>query len=117
MRLRDPKGSALILVLIAVGVLGALIAAGYAIISHASNETKVELELKGQTEGVAESGITEALSWFRRSLKQPVDVFDPEIYEAELRPKNVPTQLCAVPLSPVQPSRNRSGTWLSTSVR
>ena len=78
------------LVLVAVVVLGGLMAAGYAILENAQKQTKVELELKGQTIAVAESGITETLSWFRRSARQPVQVFEPAVYEAEVVPKTIP---------------------------
>ncbi|HVO31258.1 MAG TPA: hypothetical protein VMV18_10990, partial [bacterium] len=87
------RGSALVLVLIAVVVLGGLMAAGYAIISNAQKDTKIELELKGQAQAVAESGITEALSWFRRSPRQPVESFDPTLYEATPAPKQLPKGL------------------------
>lgn len=68
-----------------------LTAAGYAILTNAASASKIELELEGQTISVAESGITEALSWFRRSAKQPVQVFEPVIYEGTPRPQNPPT--------------------------
>ena len=61
------RGSALLLVLVVIALLGTLIAVGYGILSNASNASKIELELEGQTLAIAESGITEALSWFRRS--------------------------------------------------
>lgn len=76
--------------LVVVVLLGLLAAAGYAILSNAANASKIELELEGQTISVAESGLTEALSWFRRSNKQPVVTFDPVIYEALPRPKDPP---------------------------
>lgn len=91
----------MVLVLIALALLGALVAAGYAILHRAESDTKVELELRGQTMAVAESGITEALSWFRRSARQPVTVFDPAIYEAELVPKKIPRGIVReFPVSP-----------------
>ena len=87
---RQGRGSALLLVLVIVALLGALAAAGYAILANAASASKIELELEGQTTAIAESGLTEALSWFRRSPRQPVQVFDPVIHEAEPRPKKPP---------------------------
>lgn len=84
------RGSAMLLVLIAVVVLGGLMAVGFGIVQSSQQATKIELELRGQTLAVAESGITEALSWFRRSPRQPVDEFTARIYEAEPRPKTIP---------------------------
>jgi hypothetical protein len=84
------RGSALLLVLIVLALLGVLTVAGYAILTNAASASKVELELEGQTISVAESGITEALSWFRRSAKQPVQIFEPVVYEATPRPKDPP---------------------------
>ncbi len=89
-RLHSQRGSALVLVLVAVVILGGLMAAGYAIVQNAAKQTKTELELKGQTIAVAESGITEALSWFRRSPRQPVEIFDAQVYEATPLPKTIP---------------------------
>lgn len=87
---RRRDGSALLLVLVIVVLLGLLAAAGYSILSNAASASKIELELEGQTIAVAESGLTEALSWFRRSPRQPVQSFDPVIYEAVPRPKDPP---------------------------
>lgn len=84
------RGSALLLVLIVIALLGTLVAVGYGILSNASNASKIELELEGQTLAIAESGITEALSYFRRSPKQPVQKFEPEVWEATPRPEKVP---------------------------
>lgn len=84
------RGSALLLVLIVLALLGVLAAAGYAILANAANASKIELELEGQTSAVAESGLTEALSWFRRSSKQPVQVFEPVVNESTPRPKTPP---------------------------
>lgn len=88
--MRTTRGSALLLVLVVVALLGAIAAAGYAILSNAASASKIELELEGQTTAIAESGITETLSWFRRSSRQPVQAFDAAIYEAEPRPKKPP---------------------------
>ena len=84
------RGSALLLVLVVLALLGLLAAAGFAIVSNATNASKIELELEGQTISVAESGLTEALSWFRRSSKQPVQTFEPLVYEAAVKPKTIP---------------------------
>src|SRR5688500_9672284 len=89
MRVRE-AGSALILVLLAVVILGGLMAAGYGIVVNSVQATKVELELKGQTLAVAESGITEALSWFRRNPRQPVQEFSARQWDVEPKPKTVP---------------------------
>lgn len=79
------------MVLIVLALLGVLTAAGYSILSNAASASKIELELEGQTVSVAESGLAEALSWFRRSSKQPVTVFEPVVHEAVPRPKDPPT--------------------------
>src|SRR5579864_6947158 len=90
-RLPGPRrGSALLLVLLAAVVLAGLMLAGFQIIENAQRTTKVELELKGQTLAVAESGLTETLSWFRRSPRQPVQAFDARLYEATPAPKHTP---------------------------
>lgn len=73
-----------------LALLGSLIAAGYGILNNASNASKIELELEGQTLAIAESGITEALSYFRRSPKQPVVKFEPQVWESTVRPDEVP---------------------------
>ncbi len=65
-------------------------AAGYGIVTNSVQATKIELELRGQTLAVAESGITEALSWFRRNPRQPVQEFVPFQYDAEPKPKKIP---------------------------
>lgn len=80
----------MILVLVAVALLIGLMAVGFAIVSESQTSTKIELELRGQTLAVAESGITEALSWYRRSPKQPVQAFDAHEYEAAVKPKTIP---------------------------
>lgn len=87
---RSQEGSALIMVLLAVVVLGGLMAAGYGIVQGSVAATKIELELRGQTLAVAESGITEALSWYRRAPRQPVESFDVRQWDAEPRPKVIP---------------------------
>lgn len=88
--MRRSAGSALILVLVAVVILGGLMAAGFGIVTNSVTATKIELELRGQTLAVAESGITEALSWFRRSSRQPVQEFSARQYDAVPVPKTIP---------------------------
>ena len=87
---RGRRGTALLLVLISVVILAGLMAAGFLIVDRAHKATKIELELKGQAEAVAESGITETLSWFRRSAKQPVQAFDAAEWNVSPMPKVSP---------------------------
>lgn len=76
------RGNALILVLVAVVVLGFLAAGAFAIIRETHDAARVDLQLRSQTLNVAESGITEALSWFRQQRQQPVRTFDAAVYAA-----------------------------------
>ena len=87
MRSRSERGNVLLVVMLVVVLLGLLAAAAFSMIRQASEMSRVDLALRGQTLHVAESGIAEALSWFRAEAQQPVRIFAPDLYAADIGPK------------------------------
>lgn len=84
--LKSERGNALIVVLVVVVLLGLLTAGAFAILRKNYEVGSVNLALKGQTLKVAESGITESLSWFRQQPRQPVREFHGDVFQGSGKP-------------------------------
>ena len=80
--LRSERGNALILVLMAVVLLGVLSATAFAVVRRMHEVGRIDLSLRGQTLSVAESGLAEALSWYRKQPRQPVVEFKGDVHQA-----------------------------------
>lgn len=83
---RQESGNALIVVMVCVVLLGLLATAAFAIITKNHEVGSADLALRGQTLKVAESGVTESLSWFRQQPHQPVRAFTGDVYQASGEP-------------------------------
>ena len=74
---RGRRGSMMILVMVALVILGGIMAASMALTKSAEQVVDYELHYHGQAVNAAKAGLIDALSWFRRQTAQPVETFDP----------------------------------------
>ena len=71
------SGAILIWVLVAMVLLGGIIASGMMLAQKTGQDIALELQYRGQAVNVAQAGLVDAHSWFRRQLTQPVMTFNP----------------------------------------
>lgn len=82
------SGSILVWVMVAMILLGGIIASGLMLAQTTSEEVGLDLAFRGQAMNVAQAGLVDAHSWFRRQLTQPVLAFDPKLDLAAVPPLN-----------------------------
>ncbi len=74
----NEQGFATILtVLVVIAILAIAVASGYMAFRNSFSASQRQLTWNGQAINIAESGLLEALSWFRTQPVQPVTRFDP----------------------------------------
>lgn len=75
---RDESGAAAIMMVLLLSTLLAMVLTSYAVLNVASRSAGRELSHSGQAANIAQSGLVEALDWFRRQEIQPVAAFAPQ---------------------------------------
>lgn len=81
--MRKKGGFILVFVVLLVLILSIFIAVGMAIILNLQRSLKVSFDINLKADEVANAGIEEAISWFKRQLTQPVLVFSPQGTDTE----------------------------------
>ncbi|MBI2923256.1 MAG: hypothetical protein HYY18_19545 [Planctomycetes bacterium] len=82
------RGAILIWVLVAMILLGGIVTSGLMLAQTTSDEIGLDLAFRGQAMNVAQAGLVDAHSWFRRQLTQPVVTFAPQQDLAAVPPVN-----------------------------
>ena len=72
------RGSALVLVVIALVMVMGIITAGAILLRNSQDVISDEAHV-GQAVSISMAGLSEALSWFRRQIVQPVQTFSPQL--------------------------------------
>lgn len=68
----DNKGSALIIAIFLTVIVAALSLVCSKLIQTSFNEAKQQQHISAEADNIAKAGLVDALSWFRRQVKQPV---------------------------------------------
>jgi len=76
--MRRKDGFILLFVIIIILVLSAFIAVGMALVLNIQRSLNVSFDVNSKADEVANAGIEDAISWFKRQLSQPVTVFSPQ---------------------------------------
>jgi hypothetical protein len=82
------RGAMMVLVMVALMMLGGIMAASLHIFKTTERVVDFELHYHGQAVNTAKAGLIDALSWFRRQTAQPVEDFDPQRDLAVMPPIN-----------------------------
>ncbi|MGB9682597.1 MAG: hypothetical protein ACPL1I_06390 [bacterium] len=81
--MRKKEGFILLFVIVIILVLSAFIAVGMALVLNIQRSLKVNFDVNSKADEVANAGIEDAISWFKRQLSQPVLVFSPQGTDTE----------------------------------
>ncbi|HHV80094.1 TPA: hypothetical protein GXX44_00235 [bacterium] len=81
--MKKKEGFALLFVLIIILVLTAFLAVGMALVLNIQKSLKVSFDVTLKADEVANAGIEDAISWFKRQLTQPVTEFSPQGSDTE----------------------------------
>ena len=73
----DESGSAILIVVASLAVIALVAITGLTLVELAGRSVGFQLQYQGQTQNCADSGLTDALSWFQRQTTQPVTTFNP----------------------------------------
>jgi len=77
------QGFILVFIILLILVLSAFIAVGMAIVLNLQKGLKVSFDVNLKADEVANAGIEETISWFKRQLSQPVIEFSPQGEDTE----------------------------------
>lgn len=83
MGVRKKEGFVLLLILLIILVLSAFIAVGMALVLNLQRSLKVDFDVNLKADEIANAGIEDAISWFKRQLIQPVQEFSPQGTDTE----------------------------------
>jgi|YNPBryunderm2012_1023409.scaffolds.fasta_scaffold00198_10 hypothetical protein len=72
------EGFILVFIILLILILSAFIAVGMAIVLNLQRSLKVSFDVNLKADEIANAGIEDAISWFKRQLTQPVTVFSPK---------------------------------------
>lgn len=81
--MRSKDGFILLLVIIIISILSVFIAVGMALVLNIQRSLKVNFDVNLKADEVANAGIEDAISWFKRQLSQPVLEFSPQGSDTE----------------------------------
>lgn len=81
--MRKKEGFILVFVVLLILILSIFIAIGMAIILNLQQSLKVSFDVNLKADEVANAGIEDAISWFKRQLTQPVLIFSPQGEDTE----------------------------------
>ncbi len=87
-RRRRESGTTLIWSIVALAVVGGLVAAGTGTLRATSSQVETTFRQEAQAVDIARAGLIDAFAWFRRQPNQPVAVFDPQLDLAASPPVN-----------------------------
>ncbi len=73
------RGGGLILAIMLVVLVPLLLAVAYQTVSSHGSQIELEHSYRAQAISIAQAGLVDALSWFRRQTGQPVAVFNPKL--------------------------------------